>query len=58
MPTDLDKQEQKEAFKEAISEMVSSQVQKLGVLTLKSLAILAIGGLIYLAMFKLGFKPS
>ena len=45
----------KSAIKEAVLEWISDQQQRVGRWTISGLAVLAIGGMIYLALLWLGF---
>jgi hypothetical protein len=56
MPVDLDREAQKEAIKEAISEWLDAQVVKFGWLTLKTLACFTIAGVGYVYLITHGLK--
>lgn len=58
MPVDLDRDEQKAILKEALNEYLDKQVKAFGWWTLKGLAVLALGGVLYLALIKMGFQPK
>ena len=48
----------KDAIKEAVVEWIESQQTRVGKWTISGLAVLAVGGLVYLALTYLGFRKG
>lgn len=48
----------KDAIKEAVVEWIESQQARVGKWTISGLAVLAVGGLVYLALTYLGFRKG